>query len=86
VNRPRIPQARAPEAHAANGWTPCEVAPVPKLRESRDLFVRDQILVALQTHPTAKAAADALGISPPTLTHYMRRLGIRLVMTRTVAA
>jgi transcriptional regulator with GAF, ATPase, and Fis domain len=58
---------------------------VPNLRESRDTFVRAQILAALQSHPTAKAAADALGISPPTLNHYMRRLGIRLVTTRTVA-
>jgi transcriptional regulator with PAS, ATPase and Fis domain len=49
---------------------------VPNLRESRDAFTRAFIVTALQTHPTAKAAADALGISAPTLCYHIRRFKI----------
>jgi len=57
---------------------------VPPLREARDAVTRVEILTALETHPTAKAAADALGITPQTLKYHMRRLGIRVSVTRTV--
>ncbi len=59
---------------------------MPSLRESRNAFLRAQILTALNTYPTAKAAADALGISQPTLSYYMRRLGVRIETTRHIAA
>jgi transcriptional regulator with GAF, ATPase, and Fis domain len=59
---------------------------VPSLRESRAAFLRAQILTALNTYPTAKAAANALGITQPTLNYHMRRLGIRVETTRRVAA
>ena len=82
---PRILQARAPVAHAANWLDPSEVFHVPSLRKSRAEFLRAQIATALRTYPTAKAAADALGISAPTLNYYMRRYGVRVETTRHVA-
>jgi transcriptional regulator with GAF, ATPase, and Fis domain len=54
------------------------------LRARRDAATREIVVETLQAHPSNRAAARSLGISPAALSRHMRRLGVAVQASRSL--